>query len=208
MEKSGKYLYILFSATPYRMGKMIRFVTGEPYNHVSIAMDRDLRTLYTFARRYRNTPLYGGFVTEKPCRYHKNGVTAKICLCQIPITDAQQAHLSWRFAHMANEAERYIYNHLSALMAPFHRKIQVKDAYTCAEFTVSVLQELDMDFSGQRFYSIGQIAEKLAPYVVYTGDFPTPPEETGSFFQRQSLSRTWYLSVRDILALVWRKAAT
>lgn len=207
MEESGRYVYILFSATPYRMGKMIRFVTGEPYNHVSIAMEQDLQTLYAFARRYRNTPLYGGFVTEGPCRYHKNGDSAKICLCRIPITEAQRSQLNLRFSHMAAEAERYIYNHLSALMAPFHRKIHVKDAYTCVEFTVSVLQELGMDFSTRRFYSVGEIAKKLSPYVIYTGDFPTPPEETGSFLQRQSLAKAWYLSARDILALVWRKTA-
>lgn len=207
MEQTGRDLYILFSATPYRMGKLIRFVTREPYNHVSMALERDLRTLYAFARRYYNTPLYGGFVTEEPCRYRHNGVTARILLCRIPVTEDQWEHLQNRFSHMSSQAERYLYNHLSALMAPLHRKVRVRDAYTCAEFTVSVLQELGLDFSSNQFYSIGDIANKLAPYQIYTGDFPTASEEAGPFFDHQPLPRTCYLSIRDILALVWRKAA-
>ena len=207
MQESTKYLYILFSATPYRMGKLIRAATREPYNHVSIAMERDLRTLYAFARRYYNTPFYGGFVNEVPARYHHKGRTARILLCRIPVTGEQWKGLQQRFAHMTDQAERYIYNHLSALMAPFHRRIRVKDAYTCAEFTVSVLRELGFDFDGG-FYSIGDIADRLAPYEIYAGPFPTPAEDSGTFFDRQSLPRTCYLSARSFLALFWRKAVT
>ena len=42
MPDSQKYLYVLFSATPYRMGYWIRRVTGEPYNHVASAADGTL----------------------------------------------------------------------------------------------------------------------------------------------------------------------
>lgn len=208
MENTDRYLYILFSATPYRMGKLIRFVTGEPYNHVAIGLERDLQTLYAFARRYYNAPLYGGFVAEEPCRYHHNGVTAQIRLCRIPVTEAQWKSLQQRLEKMNSRSDRYLYNHLSALMAPFHRKVPVKDAFTCVEFTVSVLQELGFDFSPRRFYSIGDIADALAPYEVYTGDFPTFQSETGAFFDPLPLPYRWFVSVRDILALVWRKAIT
>ncbi|MGN0978699.1 MAG: hypothetical protein ACI4PH_11640, partial [Faecousia sp.] len=76
MQDNPKYLYVLFSATPYRMGYWIRRVTGEPYNHVAIATEETLRELYAFARKYYRAPFYGGFVREHPSRYHHNGVTA------------------------------------------------------------------------------------------------------------------------------------
>ena len=79
-----KSLYVLFSATPYRMGKCIRFITGEPYNHVSIATEEDLRECYGFARRYYETPFYGGFVTERPSRYIHNGPAAISITAECP----------------------------------------------------------------------------------------------------------------------------
>ena len=42
MDEEAEYLYVVFSATPYRMGKLIRFVTREPYNHVAISTEASL----------------------------------------------------------------------------------------------------------------------------------------------------------------------
>lgn len=200
-----KYLYVLFSATPYRMGRMIRFVTGEPYNHVAIGLEEDLRELYAFARRYYCTPFYGGFVTEHSCRYHHNGSTAQIRLCRVPVTEEQWQQLHRRMAHMRDRARHYLYNHLSAAAAPLHIKINVRDAYTCAEFTVSVLQELGLDFEVCKFYSIGDISRKLEKYRFYDGAFPVPPEEDTSFFAPHPIRHPLFASARDILKLFWRK---
>lgn len=201
-----KYLYVVFSATPYRMGAMIRAVTGEPYNHVAIAMEKDLRRLYAFARRYYRTPFYGGFVTEGPCRYHHRGLAATIRVCRVPVTEAQWEALRSRLEDMSARADHYLYNHLSAAAAPLHRKIRVRDAYTCAEFAVSVLNELGYGFHPRRFYSIGAIAESLEPYRVYDGDFPLPADDADPFFAPRSLSGTLLLTARDLAALFWRKA--
>lgn len=201
-----KYIYVLFSATPYRMGRMIRCVTREPYNHVAIGLEDDLGTFYTFARRYYRTPLYGGFVTELPYRYHHNGITAQVCIYQIPVTGEQYDALSTQLRAMDAQSQNYLYNHLSALAAPIHRKITVPDAYTCAEFAVSVLATLGLDFDTRRFYSLSHIARKLAPYYCYCGSFPVPAEEDPLFFRSRPVSHPLYKSTRDILRLVWRKA--
>lgn len=203
-----KYLYVLFSATPYRMGRMIRFVTGEPYNHVAIALEEDLTELYAFARRYYHTPFYGGFVTEHPYRYHHNGATAQIRLCRLPVSDEQWQKLQQRLSKMSAHPERYLYNHLSALLAPLHRKITIRDAFTCAEFTVSVLQELGLDVSTRKFYTIGELEKKLEAYRFYDGEFPVPPEESSPFFDPHPVPHPLYCSAKDLLRLFWRKALT
>ena len=201
-----RYLYIIFSATPYRMGRFIRTVTGEPYNHVSIATEQDLRHMYAFARRHYRTPFYGGFVTEEPCRFHHNGDTAQIMLCRLPLSEAQWETLNKRLGDMQSHPERYLYNHLSAALAPLHLQVSVPDAFTCAEFTVSVLQELGFPFRADRFYTIGQIARRMEPFQIYSGEFPVPPEEDEAFFQPHPLRHPIYASTRDILKLFWRKA--
>lgn len=206
MDEQQKYLYIIFSATPYRMGRWIRFVTGEPYNHVSIATDEGLEELYAFARRYYRTPFYGGFVTEYPYRYHYHGNPAQILLCRLPLNNAQWQHLRQRLDRMQADPRRYIYNHLSALTAPFRHKVKVPDAYTCAEFTVSILQELGFNFRNDRFYSIGDIADELEDHRIYTGDFPAICEDSSQFFRRHPVSHPVLRSIRDFFKLLWRRA--
>ncbi len=208
MEEKTKYLYVVFSATPYRMGKLIRFITREPYNHVAISTEKDLVRMYSFARRFYRTPLYGGFVTEEPYRYCQQSCVARVCICRIPITSEQHTLLSRRLRHMETNSRRFIYNHLSALAAPIHLRVQVPDAFTCAEFTVSVLSQLGLPFDPNRFYTIGQIFRILEPRRIYSGAFPLPPRmpEGTSYFNPRPLQHPLYESARSILALVYRRA--
>ena len=192
-----KYLYILFSATPYRMGRMIRTVTGEPYNHVSIATGEDLSCIYSFARRYYCTPFYGGFVSEDPCRYRHKGRTADIRLYRLPLTSSQWRRLEAMLEDMKLHADRYLYNHLSAMVAPLHLKIRVRHAFTCAEFTVNVLSHLGFDFDPNRFYTIGSIASRLGAYHIYTGLFPQKQNRDTTFFHPHPVAHPFYASARE-----------
>lgn len=201
-----KYLYVLFSATPYRMGHLIRAVTGEPYNHVSIAVNEDLTSIYSFARRYYNTPFYGGFVAEDPCRYRHKGRTARIRLYRLPLTSRQWQLLQEMLEDMKEHADRYLYNHLSAMAAPLHLQVRVRKAFTCAEFTVNVLSRLGFDFHPNRFYTIGGIAKRLSAYHIYTGDFPASREQDTSFFHPHPVAHPLAASARDLLRLFWRRS--
>lgn len=208
MNDSQKYLYILFSATPYRMGRWIRSVTGEPYNHVALATEEDLSDLYAFARRFYRTPFYGGFVTEHPDRYRHNGVISDVKLYRLPLTDYQWKRLSKLLQQLRNNPEHYLYNHLSVLMAPMHKKVSVQDAFTCAEFAVCVLDYLGYKFDPQRFYSICEIAQELEPYLYYTGKFPEGNAGDPAFFQSHPVDHPLLTSARDFFALCWRFTAT
>lgn len=201
-----KYIYVLFSATPYRMGRWIRFVTGEPYNHVAIATEDNLSELYTFARRFYRTPFYGGFVTERPYRYRHNGVTADIRLYRLPVTERRWKKLNKQLLEMKEHAEHYLYNHLSVLAAPLHKKVAVEDAFTCAEFVVHTLSDLGFDFDPDRFYSIGQIAQPLEDYHVYSGKFPAECDADTDFFQRHPVSHPLLVSAQGLMQLCWRVA--
>ena len=89
MTDSPKYVYVVFSSTQYMIAKFIRAFTHHRYNHVSIALDGNLQTLYSFARRYDDTPFCGGFVVETPERYIRRNVAATVQICAIPVTNEQ-----------------------------------------------------------------------------------------------------------------------
>ena len=206
MKSEEKYVYVILSATPYRMGRWIRSATGEPYNHVSIATDADLTKLYSFARRYYRTPFHGGFVSETPDRYRHKGVCAHIRLYRLPVTQRRFRKVTALLEEMEQHSDHYLYNHLSVLAAPMHRKVAVTDAYTCAEFVVRILSSLGYGFDPEQYYSVGDIARPLEDYCIYEGDFPAPSLGDAEFFQRHPVPHPALVSARGLLQLCWRLA--
>ena len=168
-----KHLYVVFSSTKCGMGSFVRFMTHNPYNHLSLSLDRNLGTLYSFARHYKSAPLYGGFVCESCLRYKSNS-SAQVKVAAIPLTDKQYEAATEYFENIKKGGNRYIYNTLSAITNLFHRKVKIKDAFTCVEFAVSTIDNLglDKDISANRFYSIKQLEAILADRITYEGVFP------------------------------------
>lgn len=197
-------IYFVFSSTPYRMGKMIRRVTREDYNHISIALDADLDRMYSFARRYCRTPLYGGFVQETLSRYHPKGKTAAIRVCRLPVTEAQYRQIEQKLEHMVSRQEQYLYNHFSAMTALFRYTVQVRDAYTCAEFAVSVLHFLGMPVVPGRFYSIEELLQHLSDYTVYEGAVYRPKRYDSAYYAKKPVPHPLCTSLRTFLSLLKR----
>lgn len=178
-------IYIVFSSTPYKIGKLIRRFTGETYNHVSIALDAGLTEMYSFARRYFHTPLYGGFVRESLSRHHVFGQVTQIKVCCLHVTQAQYDAAVSRLHSMYADKERYLYNHLSVLSTPFRKRIRVPDAYICAEFVAETLHVLGLDVDPQKYYSVGDLERLWEAHAIYTGPVPEASEYDEAFFARR-----------------------
>lgn len=178
------YVYVVFSSTPYRVGKAIRRFTGESYNHVSLSLDRELTQMYSFARRFYRTPFYGGFVKESRARYHLKGVPSQIKICQLPVSPENYASLSNRLHAMYARREQLLYNHLSIFTIPFRRLFLVKDAHVCSEFVAQQLHLLGMPLDPRKYYSVGALEKLLEAYVIYTGDALPAEAADDAFFAR------------------------
>lgn len=196
-----QYVYIVFSSTPYKIGKLIRGFTGERYNHVSISLDRDLTQMYSFARRYYRTPFYGGFVKESRARYHLNGTPSQIKICRLAVSQESYDQLAARFCAMYERREQLLYNHLSVVTIPFHRLIHLKDARICSEFVVEQLHHLGMPINPRRYYSVGTLEKLLEDRQVYTGD-ALPPDDDDSFFDRHPVP--YFTTIRSFGQLLCR----
>ena len=199
-----RYLYVVFSSTPYRMGQLIRFLTRAQYNHVSISLEPTLETMYGFARRYYRTPFYGGFVKESLARYHLNGNPSQVRVCRIPVTDGQHTGLEQQLNAMYTDRHKYLYNHLSVIGTPFRRRIPVRDAFICVEFVVDILSAVLSQQVPMGYYSVEQLAKHLEPYVIYQGTVPKAQCEDPDFFSRKPIPHPIYSSIRSITALIPR----
>ena len=47
------------------LSKIIKYYTGDEFSHVSIALDAQLRKMYSFGRLNPYNPFWGGFVHER-----------------------------------------------------------------------------------------------------------------------------------------------
>lgn len=57
-------VYILLTRTDTLFARLLHGLGGSRYTHASLALDRDLGHLYSFARRYEPFMLPGGFIRE------------------------------------------------------------------------------------------------------------------------------------------------
>lgn len=180
-----KTIYIVFSATPYKMGRMIRAVLRNSYNHVSLAFDEDLSTMYSFARFHVNVPLYGGFVEESLRRHFNGGRASRIKVCRLEIGDENYEQLRSFVSAMESGADRYIYNIYSAIFTPLHVRCLIRDSYTCAEFVGDALSIAGLSIPRGKFHSLAQTERLLSPYVIYEGtcgEYTEVPEWGGDHF--------------------------
>lgn len=199
-----KYIYIVFSATPYAIGRTIRRLTGDAYNHVSVSLDQDLKQMYGFARRYYRLPLYGGFVKECVSRYHIKGRSAQVRICRLQVSPEQFDTVHRELSRMYQNREHYLYNHLSVLSTPLHRPIRLRDAYTCVEFGVQLLHRLGIDLDPDRYYSVGDLEKLLRPYAVYTGPIPETDMYDAVFFTPRPLPHPVLTTLGAFFALFER----
>ncbi len=164
-----KTAYIIFSATPYKMGRFIRTVLHNEYNHVSLAFEEDLSVMYSFARFHENAPLYGGFVTESPCRHVRAEDSSRIKVCRIEMEEENYLRLREFVSRMEQDGRRYIYNMYSAMLAPLHIRFLIRDSYTCAEFVGDALSIAGYQLPRGAYHSISRMQRLLQHSVIYEG---------------------------------------
>ncbi len=168
-----KYIYIIFSHTHTKIGALIRFITRNPYNHVSVALEDDLKTMYSFTRYHKNAPLVAGFSEESPLRYFtgEDEIT-KVKICRIPVCCEKHKLISEYLKTIQSNSEQYLYNLFSAALYPAGRKLQIRNAYTCIEFAIHLLSTFYLadGIYDHRFYKIVELECLLDRYKMYEGD--------------------------------------
>ncbi len=182
MCRMKSYIYLVFSATPYKIGKAIRKITGEKFNHASIALDSELSEMYSFARRFYRAPFLGGFVRESHARFYIEGAASTIQVCRLEVTQAQYDFISKQLRRMYDDRQHYLYNHLSAAITPFGRLLKISDSYICTEFIVEQLIMLGYPLDTKKYYSADTLLQMFESSTVYTGPMPQPKAADDEYF--------------------------
>lgn len=159
-------IYVIFSSTDLKIGRMIRFVTQNSYNHCSVSLRKDMSEFYSFSRLYLSNPLIAGFAVESPMRYTLSSRTG-VKIVEVPVPETKFRAVERMIAEMSRRSEEYVYNYFSAAAYLFGAHFQRDNAYTCAEFTNNVLKTAGIEMP--KAANIEQMEGALKDYPTWEG---------------------------------------
>jgi len=138
--ESKATVYILLSHSGSMFSKAINIYTRHPFTHVSIALDQDLKELYSFGRLRPYNPLLAGFVREDI----ENGTFKRfpdtVCaLYSLKLSQEQYESLVMQLNKFKRESNRYGYNFLGLFSAMFNYPLSRHYNYFCSQFVSEVL---------------------------------------------------------------------
>lgn len=133
---------MLLSRTHTMPARLIRFFTKEPYSHTSIALDIELKELYSFARRNMYNPFDSGFVGEDI----ETGIfgSDKNIYCSvyaIPVTDEQYQSVCQEIKGFLQNKELYNYNYMGLVGILFGKNVTDEKRYFCSQFVSHILNK-------------------------------------------------------------------
>lgn len=151
------------------IGKLIRVALRSKYNHAAISLDKDLTSLYSFARYNHNSPLAAGFVNERLSRYYHFG-NPPIKIFKIKLNKKELKRVKRELKIFELNQNGYFYNLISAVLTPFRRRYPLKNSYTCIEFTVHMLGIIGKVKNETGHYNFKKLEEELESNFYYEGN--------------------------------------
>lgn len=137
----GEKIYLVLSDTGTVLTKMIKLYTGTPYNHASIAFDKELVELYSFGRKQPRNPFIGGFVKENTSSPIFSGATCAIYSCEV--TQEQLKNMKNYIGLIEREKQKYKYNFIGLFAIMLNIQFSRDYAFCCSQFVGRVLSECD-----------------------------------------------------------------
>ena len=137
-----KKIYIVLTHTGTILSTIIKSYTHDEFSHVSLALDLELKQMYSFGRLNPYNPFWGGFVHEYIDRgtfrrFHRT--VAKVY--SLEVTDRQYEKLKNTIEMFEKHKEKYDFNIFGMFAAGFHKRIGKEYSFYCAEFVRYLLKK-------------------------------------------------------------------
>lgn len=161
--------YLLLTNTGSALSAAIKVVTRHPYNHISIAFDRELKEVYSFGRRQPTNPFVGGFVREDLTSEFFRDATCQIYT--ISMTEKEYNHLRALIRLYEEDALHYHYNFAGLFTIWMGIEWNRNRHYFCSQFVGDCLNRvgvLELNTSPSLIYP-QDIVDLLNAKLVYEG---------------------------------------
>ena len=123
------------------LSRIIKKYTKDEFSHCSIALDIELKEMYSFGRLNPYNAFWGGFVHE----YIDKGTFKRFFrtvarVYSLEVTDEQYDAIKNKIYKIQEEKENYQFNVLGLFAAGFHKKIGKEHSFYCSEFVKYVIE--------------------------------------------------------------------
>lgn len=134
-------IYILLTNTGTLFTKVIQSYTKAPYNHASIAFNREMSELYSFGRKHPNNPLHGGFVREdiKKGTFSKYPETTCV-IYELRVTGREVEKMRRVLDIFIRSRQKFMYNLLGVIGITLKEPVEFSNSYFCSQFVAEILQ--------------------------------------------------------------------
>lgn len=144
-----KKIYIVLAHTGTLLSRIIKMKTGAEYTHVSIALDEDLKNMYSFGRKYSYIAFLGGFVKEgADFGTYKRFYNTEISIYELEVFDEVYEKIYQNIEYMKAHKDEYKFNILGLFLAGFEKKRKIDKTFYCAEFVKILMEKSGVDITG------------------------------------------------------------
>lgn len=212
------HVYILITRTPTVVGKVIRRVLDNKYNHMSICTEKDLSEIYSFGRISVKNFIVGGPLKES---YYTlslgSNSDVELCVFRVPVTRRQYEKVEQFIESVFYDDEGYIYNLPDAIGAVFKRRIRVNKCYTCIEFCREALLYANISVGHllDRANNLDSARERLKRFMVYEGKYRAYPnvylemtDTDRKFMEKRGFYKQVRSTARTITKIIGRMYST
>jgi len=134
------YLYLVFSKTDTWLSRVLQLFIKSKYVHVSVSLDKDLHTMYSFGRVNPDNPFSGGFSQENLSEgVFKKNRNCECVVYRIGITEEQHQLLVTELERFIASKEYYRYNLLGLFTAKMNVPFKRHRYYFCSQFVSELL---------------------------------------------------------------------
>lgn len=180
-----KHIYIVLTRTNTIVSRLIRLFKKDEYTHASIALDRDLRKMYSFGRKYLYNPFIGTFKIE-----HKDDGVYRLqrkvpCLVlEVEVTEQQYEKAQGIIRHFVSNSNLYKYNYKGLLYNLFNIEAYSDNRFLCSEFVYYVLNQSGVvDFNIPGNLVRPQSLLNIKGNIMYKGDLKCFGQENRRFME-------------------------
>lgn len=138
----NKKIYIVLTRTNTILSRLIRFIKDDEYTHASISLDKELKQMYSFGRKYSYNPFVGCFVKEN----FNEGVFGRHnnlygLVMEIKVSDEQYEKAENLINEFILNKDIYKYNYMGLINCLLNRESCNDNRFLCSEFVYYILNK-------------------------------------------------------------------
>lgn len=140
--KKTETIYIMLSFTGTILSRIVKVMTLREYSHVSVALDLELDSLYSFGRINPRNPFSGGFVKEEiDSGTYKLFNNTRCRIYALKVTQEQHADLKDVIDEFLADQEDYKFNVVGLIGTMVNRPVNREFHYFCSQFVGKALYD-------------------------------------------------------------------